>query len=274
MYLASLFIIASRVLLTTAAPATPAVSKPSTKPIGNIHLAHDEVLLHGNGRFQIMKRSEVDEINAARAKSFTPPKPGYLDDSMYTYMGNGTNLWDNTTHTAPPERKLEKRGKDTIIIPFPSEPKFMGWDVAMSPVVKGGPEKETSLSVAAGSWIANTISVGSTADFKLLKTFLSLAFRVDYGKTWTSIQQNQITSTVPAKKWGVMVSNPWTYREKGYVWEGRIGESEKDVGQLRYYYADRYTDKSYQALSWVEGQIGPCIGTEYPLKRCVGEGTF
>lgn len=221
-----------------------------------------------------MKRSEVDEIKAARAKGSAPPKPAYLDKSMVTYIGNAAHPWTGGNQTTLSTRRLEKRGKDKIVIPWPSEPRFLGWDVAMCPIIKGGPEKETTMSVMAGTLIGNSIAVGATADFGIIKDFLGISLRIDYTQTWTTLQQNTISSTVPPTKFGTMVSNPWTYRDKGWIWEGTVGETENDVGQLRYYYADHFVDKSYDQLSWVDGQIGPCIGDKFPLKRCLGEGTF
>jgi len=257
--------------LITAAPTTPAFV---TEIMGNIHLAHDKVLLHGNGRFQIINRWEVDKIKSSRAKAVAPPQSASLDDSVFTYMGNAENPWDINNHTTQSASKLQKRGKDTIVIPWPNEPRFMGWDVAMCLVVKGGPEKETIMAVMAGTMIGNSIAVGVTTDFKVIAEFLSVHYRVYYTRTWITLQQNEISSTVPPNKFGTIISNPWTYREKGWVWEGTVGESQNDVGQPRYHYADRFSDRSYDHLSWVDGQINPCIGDEYPLKRCLGEGTF
>jgi hypothetical protein len=40
------------------------------------------------------------------------------------------------------------------------------------------------------------------------------------------------------------------------------------------YQADSFEEKSYGDLKWVNGVIGLCTGDEFPLKRCLGEGTL
>jgi hypothetical protein len=52
--------------------------------------------------------------------------------------------------------------------------------------------------------------------------------------------------------------------------QGKIGED----GGLTSYQADSFDDRSYGNLAWVDGVISLCTGTEFPLKRCLGEGTL
>jgi hypothetical protein len=103
-------LLASCAALSAAAPTT-------------ITLGEDDVILYGKGgRFTKMKRSDLEEIEAARNSSVVPPKPSYLDDSLYTVTG---------TEVAPSTDALAKRAGDTIIVPNPHQ-RFYGWDVLMT----------------------------------------------------------------------------------------------------------------------------------------------
>jgi hypothetical protein len=238
------FLLASSIACVSAAPA------PVTVGV-------DDVILYGNGRLSIMKRSEFTELEAARKSSTVPPKPGHLDANLITYTGN-------QTVTSPPQ--LRKRDETTIIVPGPKS-RFLGWDVQMSQVVKGAP---TSISVSSGYSISNTISVGVSSQLTLIKDFLSVSMSVDYSQSWQSTQSQVFQVSVPEGKYGAFVSNPWTNRAQGNVWTGTIGGE----GTLQAYQADSFEAKKFDTMEWVDGVISLCTGDEFPLKRCLGEGTL
>jgi hypothetical protein len=238
------FLLASSIAYVSAAPA------PVTVGV-------DDVILYGNGRLSIMKRSEFTELEAARKSSTVPPKPGHLDANLITYTGN-------QTVTSPPQ--LRKRDETTIIVPGPKS-RFLGWDVQMSQVVKGAP---TSISVSSGYSISNTISVGVSSQLTLIKDFLSVSMSVDYSQSWQSTQSQVFQVSVPEGKYGAFVSNPWTNRAQGNVWTGTIGGE----GTLQAYQADSFEAKKFDTMEWVDGVISLCTGDEFPLKRCLGEGTL
>lgn len=203
-----------------------------------------------------MKRSDLDALEAARKSGVPPPKPGHLDDTLITFSGNETNT-----------AIKQLRGRDVeIIIPNPNS-RFLGWDVQMSQVVKGAP---TKISVTSGYSISNSITVGASSQFTLVKDFLSVTMKVDYSESWTSSQTQLFSADVPEGKYGAFVSNPWTNRASGNVWSGTIGGE----GTLSYYQGDSFDKKSFDIMEWVDGVISLCIGDSFPLKRCLGEGTL
>ncbi|KAF1917406.1 hypothetical protein BDU57DRAFT_570720 [Ampelomyces quisqualis] len=234
----------SSVTLVSAAPAPIAVSA-------------DDVILYGSGRFSVMKRSDLTELEAARNAGTTPPKPSYLEDSLVTFTGNETN--------EPQTQRLHRRDTQ-LIIPAPNF-RFLGWDVQMSQVVKGAP---TVISVASGFAISNSISVGVSSELSLVKEFLSVSMSVDYSQSWESSQTQTFEASVPEGKYGAFVSNPWTTRASGNVWTGTIGGE----GSLTYYQGDSFDSKKFDTMEWVDGVISLCTGDEFPLKRCLGEGTL
>lgn len=118
--------------------------------------------------------------------------------------------------------------------------------------------------------IANSISVSQGATFTLVKDFLQATTTINYAKTWTTSQTQTFSSEVEKGKYGAFVTNAWTNRESGNVWEGTIGGE----GSLTYYQADSFEDKKYGDMSWVDGVISLCVGDTFPLKRCLGEGTL
>lgn len=91
-------------------------------------IGEDDVILYGEGgRFQIMKRSDLEEVEKIRNGILPmPPKPSYLDDTLITRPGNATRESDAV---------LEKRAT-RLIIPGPTD-RFLGWDVLTSQVVLG-----------------------------------------------------------------------------------------------------------------------------------------
>jgi hypothetical protein len=243
MHFTPLLALASSAALIAAAPAPAPVS-----------IGVDDVILHGKGRFTVMKRSDFEELEAARKSGVVPPKPAYLDENHYS--GNETNV---------PAKKFLKR-ETSIIIPNPNS-RFLGWDVQMSQVTKGAP---TTIAVASGFSISNSISVGVSAFLTLVKDFLQVTMSVDYSQTWQTTQTQTFTAQVPADKYGAFVSNPWTTRASGNIWTGTIGGD----GELSTYQADSFESKKFDSMEWVDGVISLCTGDEFPLKRCLGEGTL
>lgn len=221
-----------------------------------IAITDDDVILYGTGRFSIVKRSDIDELDAARSSGVVPPKPGYLDNTLFTYAGNETNT--------PSSHKTKR---DTTLIVPGRNSRFLGWDVLMSQVVKGAP---TSISISSGYSISNTISVGVSSQLTLIKDFLSVSMHIEYSQSWQSTQSQQFQVSVPEGKYGAFVSNPWTNRASGNIWTGNIGGE----GSLTYYQADSFEAKKFDTMEWVDGVISLCTGDEFPLKRCLGEGTL
>lgn len=241
--------------LTLAALSTVAIAVPAT-----IQLRADDVVLYGNGRYQIMKRSDFDELEKYRTNGIVPPKPSYLDDTMYHGPGN-----DSTDPTAA--APIGKRDNSVTLI-IPGAPnRFLGWDVQMSEVVRGAP---TTVTVSSGYSISNTISVGVSSTFTLVKDFLQTSVSIDYSQSWTSTQTQSFSAPVPEGKYGAFVSNPWTNRQSGNVFQGVIGSD----GSLSYYQADSFESKQFGSMNWVDGVISLCTGDAFPLPRCLGEGTL
>lgn len=137
----------------------------------------------------------------------------------------------------------------------------------MSSVVKGAP---TTISVSSGYSISNSISVGTSTSFTLVKDFLESSLSIDYSRSWSSSQSQEFTAEVPSGQYGAFVSNPWTNRQSGKVFEGVIGSE----GTLTEYQADSFDNKAFGDLSWVDGVISLCVGDAIPLRRCLGEGTL
>lgn len=242
-------------LLTIVALSTAAIAAPST-----ITLRADDVVLYGKGRYQVIKRSLLDELEAFRKNGTVPPMPGYLDPNLVTETG------PNTTTTKRESSPVQKRDSSTIVIPSPDS-RFLGWDVQMSQVVSGAP---TTLSVSTGYSISNSISVGTSSTFTIVKDFLSASVNVDYSQQWQSSQTQLFSGQVPVGKYGAFVSNPWTNRKSGNVFEGTVGSE----GSLTGYQADSFEEKADGQLKWVDGVISLCLGDVFPLPRCLGEGTL
>lgn len=240
-------------LITIVAMSTAAMAAPST-----ITLRSDDVVLYGKGRYQIMKRTVLEDLENFRKNGTVPPMPGYLNPDLHTI--SGSNATKNESHP------IQKRDDNTIVIPNPDS-RFLGWDVQMSQVVKGAP---TTITVSSGYDISNSISVGVSTTISTVEAFLSASVSIDYSQSWTSSQTQQFAGAVPAGKYGAFVSNPWTNRKSGNVFQGRIGSE----GTLSSYQADSFEQKAFGQMDWVDGVISLCVGDKFPLPRCLGEGTL
>lgn len=244
----------SAVILGTSA----VLAAPST-----IVLREDDVVLYGKGRYQIIKRSELSELEAARKNGTVPPMPGSLNPELVTIGGKNLTGVGNSTEK---RSTMKKRGDSTIVIPSPDS-RFIGWDVQMSQVTKGAP---TRITVSTGYDISNSISIGTSMDVTIVKDFLSASTSIDYSQSWTSSQSQQFAADVPEGKYGAFVSNPWTNRKEGQVFQGVIGSE----GTLTHYQADSFDAKGYGQMEWVDGAISLCTGDAFPMPRCLGEGTL
>lgn len=83
-------------------------------------------------------------------------------------------------------------------------------------------------------------------------------------------QTQQFSVVVPEGLYGAFVTNAWTNRATGNIWEGSIGGE----GTLTRYQADSFENRTYGDMSWVNGVVKLCKGETYPLPRCIGEGTL
>lgn len=247
---------ASTLLALLPAVATLTLAAPAPVMIGA-----DDVILHGNGRFQVMKRDDFEELEKLRMNNTVPPMPGNLDTTLFHGPPEAATLNERRA-----DAPLQPRAGGGLIIPNPQS-RFLGWDVLMSSVVRGAP---TQVTIGTGYEISNSISVGVSTEFQLVKDFLSASMSVNYENSWTSSQTQQFMAEVPAGKFGAFVSNPWTTRASGNVFRGTIGGK----GSLTYYQGDSFQEKGYGNMKWVDGVITLCVGNSFPLKRCLGQGTL
>ncbi|TGO16293.1 hypothetical protein BTUL_0030g00730 [Botrytis tulipae] len=227
------------------------------------NLDESKIILFGeNGRTEVMDKAEFWKHHHHHRHNITQapgPIVGY----------NGTSFFNGTSGHYP-SSSLAKRGcKTATVVRENPDETFLNWDVPMSSVVKAGSTTST-VAVTQGYSIANAISVSASASFTLIEDFLTTSFGISYTETWTSTYTAAYTYTVPAGKYGAVVSNPYTLRKSGYIDSGCVGNpSETDT-----YQADSYSSQAYGGLSWVSGTISLCTGDTYPLPRCLGGGVI
>ncbi|KAF7908732.1 uncharacterized protein EAF01_004487 [Botrytis porri] len=219
------------------------------------HLDESKIILFGqDGRTEIMDKAEFWKLHHGSDITQVPaPLVGY-----------------NGTSGGNPPSSVAKRGcKSNSVIRENPDKKFLNWDVPMSSVVKAGTTTST-VAVTQGYSIANSIAVSEGATFTLIKDYLQTNYGITYTDTWTSTYTAAYTYTVPAGKYGAVVSNPYTLRKSGYVDTGCIGQPS----DTSTYQADSYSSQAFGGLSWVSGTISLCTGNTYPLPRCIGSGTL
>ncbi|KAH6694819.1 hypothetical protein BKA61DRAFT_683515 [Leptodontidium sp. MPI-SDFR-AT-0119] len=219
-------------------------------------LSPDEVIVYGSGRVEIMNKTAYAALQSnTMIGAPAPIHPSLLDGSKPA----------NTSSSAP---ALHKRCDDiTVFTPSPVQT-FLGWDVLMSSVIHATGETAT-VAVTEGYSIANTVTVTAGLSAAIPQTFLTASFGISYAETWTSTYSASYTFGIPDGKYGAIVSNPYTTRHSGFVDTGCVGSATR-----AYYQGDSYSSKASGGLSWVDGTISLCTGDEFPLKKCLGEGTL
>ncbi|KAF7933895.1 uncharacterized protein EAE98_003604 [Botrytis deweyae] len=225
------------------------------------NLDESKIILFGeNGRTEVMDKAEFWKHHHGSNITQSPgPLVGH----------NGTSASNTTSGGHFASSALDKRCKTATVIRENPDQTFLNWDVPMSSVVKAGTTTAT-VAVTEGYSIANSISVTAGATFTLVKDFLQTNYGITYTETWTSTYTAAYTYTVPAGKYGAVVSNPYTLRKSGYVDSGCVGAA----AETSTYQADSYTSQAYGGLSWVSGTISLCTGDTYPLPECTGSGVI
>ncbi|EMD90134.1 hypothetical protein COCC4DRAFT_19184 [Bipolaris maydis ATCC 48331] len=249
MHFTQLFTIATGATLAAAAPAAAPAAQPAP-----IAVAMDDVVLHGNGRLQVMKRSEFDQLFPV--DKYPVGTPSQFEPNLITYTGAEIAKMRSSS--------LSKR--DTSIVIPGKTTTFTGWDVQVSQIIQGG--LETKITVAAGYSISNSISVSVGVDATIIEDFLKTSMSVT--KTWETT--NSLTQTfytdVPEGKWGAWVFRPLTTRYSGAVWHGKMG----DTGSVSTWQADSFSNKSYNGMDWIDGYFAACFQDTFPMPRCQGGG--
>jgi hypothetical protein len=213
-------------------------------------LGPDDIVVIKDGIHRVMKKSQYHAKNA----HLLP-------------RANLTRLIPKSTRTTEAP-SLSKRCKSQDIITENPIQTFLNWDVAMSSVVHAT-VTDATVAVTEGYQVANSIAVSVTATLSTIENFLSVAYGLTVSETWTSTYDAAYTFNVPPGYYGAVVSNPMTTRRTGFIDSGCVGEGQRET-----YQSDSYSSKAYGGLSWVDGTISLCTGTEYPLPNCIGDGSI
>ncbi|KAI9737399.1 MAG: hypothetical protein M1834_009553 [Cirrosporium novae-zelandiae] len=241
-------------MLVSARPSAPG-------PILRRELSEDDIILFSNdGRVEVMaKEAYFAELSASNV-TVGPP------DGEQTVP---TEVDGDSEEAASTNETLSRRCSSYKIFKNNAVSNFLNWDVPMSSVVHATGGTNT-IAVTAGYQISNSLGVSESADFTIVKDYLSASYGITYTQTWTSTYAAAYTFTIPSGKYGAVVSNPKTVRHSGSVSVGCVGSwSRKSTFQ-----GDSYSSKAYGGLSWVDGTISLCTGNSYPLPRCIGSGTI
>jgi hypothetical protein len=127
----------------------------------------------------------------------------------------------------------------------------------MSPVVIGT-GTGIDVYVSQGYSVSNSINVGGSADWGVVKDKLKLSLGVDYTRTWTTQTVINIKGNVPNGYSGVMITRPLKTRRYGRTMRGCVG-SMKQTGTFM---ADSYKEGSYNGVKWVSGAISKLPGLD------------
>lgn len=249
-YTATLLAVAG---IVSAAPHQPRV------------LQFDDVILpRADGGYDVMKDWEWSHIERRiqqreREVAEEAKRAALAGETSHLAARGGANI-------ATP-RDLEARCEESTEIQKLTDTTFTDWDVAMSPVIAatGG---TASVMVSRGYSVANSLSVGVSAELTLIEDVFKTSLSITTTTTWTSTDTSTLTYGVPAGQYGVVVSNPYTRRITGNVLSGCT-----DSPTVTGFSSDSRTDQSFGSLAWVAGPIYMCNSSTYPIPYCVGTGT-
>lgn len=256
--------------LAVLLPILLGVAAPLNNTTGNdLALgADDAIVILSDGEMHIMKKDEVRAF-AEEVKGVNLTDPSVAEWSSLP-VGNETTA-DGSPDSLPTTGSLYVRytsGDENLIVPGISY-QFLGWDIPMSSVVHAK-DHDATVALTSGHMIANTITASGSATLALVDRFLSVTATASYAHAVTASVSGAITMTIPAGKYGLIVSEPWTNRVTGYDWSGQPGHPSS-----QFWYADSHQDATLElcrgTLKWVKGVITTCTSDSYPIKRCVGK---
>ncbi|KAH7370956.1 hypothetical protein BKA66DRAFT_444366 [Pyrenochaeta sp. MPI-SDFR-AT-0127] len=255
-------------LVSAAAPL-------SADQLNGLELQFDDaIVILSNGETHVMKQSEIAAFEEALGVSYGEDLiSNPLDVSAPAELDTTVELEDtvddlNSTKSSGLTRRAGA-GDVRLVVPL-SNQDFINWDVPMSPIIqtKGDP---ATVAIASGQQIANGYTAGGGATLQLVPEFLAIEGHGDKVHTTTATVLGTVTFTIPRQKFGLVVSQPRTFRKRGFVWNGRPGRSSADYWQFDSYNGATFNLNGGQ-LKWVHGIITTCTSTTYPVKFCIGNG--
>lgn len=250
--------------LNLLAMALASVSLANSAALTPRIVQDDEVIAVGyGGRYEVIKASDW-EAELART-NITIGRP----DSILDHPENLPSLYDVTTvHEDTNSNTIEKRGCGSDkIFARNKDQDFLDWDIAMSSVIGAGGDVN-NIAASSGVTIGNSVTVTRSVDIGIIKDYISATVSTAFERSFTSQVTTQYTLGIPkGYKYGVMVSNPRTYRRSGFLRKGCIGSQTST-----YFQADEHFSGQYGGLSWVQGVIKICASNKYPVQFCVGSG--
>ncbi|KAI5925591.1 hypothetical protein F4810DRAFT_659200 [Camillea tinctor] len=171
------------------------------------------------------------------------------------------------TSSPAPSGKKARGCDESSEVQVLSDTSFLNWDVGISPVVsaQGG---TATVSIANGYMLANSVSVSESVTVNSLEKLLAVMLQVSYTETWTTVETQTFTYTVPDGQFGLVVSQPKVRRVEGNYIYGCVDAPSKEA-----FTSDTYTSQNYGNLNWVEGVIRLCNSTTYPVPYCIGTGS-
>ncbi|KAJ5107113.1 hypothetical protein N7456_003788 [Penicillium angulare] len=239
-----------------AAPLTD-LALNSTKWTTDHVLQHDEVILYGEGRMEVVHESIYHALISEQGLSRIPPEEEPALSGLSSIGKNHTNL-----------HARDECGLTTAVVTDKSQT-FIDWDVQMSPVVIGT-GTGIDVYVSSGYSVSNSVSVSAGLDIKDITEKLGASLGIDYTKTWTTQTVINIKGNVQDGYSGVMITKPVKTRKTGRTLQGCLG-AQKQTGTFS---ADSFDKGSYGGVEWVSGAITMCTKKEFPLSRCSGSGNF
>lgn len=231
---------------------TTNASAVKNPPASNI-LTADDVILLNNGQVEVVTRSDL--------VAYTKDIP--IASAADRYVNFQADNTENADH------QIEKRCAKETVWKLATPETYLGWDVPMSGVIRAPAHTDASVNIVSGYWIGNSLSVSSSSAFELVEKFLSTTLGISYSKSLTTTYSAGYTFSIPAGKYGAIVTNPLLTRHSGTVDIGCVGNSKRVE-----FTGESFQSKSYSSMKWVEGIIGLCLGDSYPLQRCLGNGTL
>ncbi|OLN97911.1 hypothetical protein CCHL11_02624 [Colletotrichum chlorophyti] len=238
---------------STAAPTVNTVKESAESLVASItpvNLSHDDVILYGvNGEYKVIKEQEFNNLTSS---------------GVLTYGNDDDTLAARDLDSALLEARQNCPGLNQEFV-VDKETDFLDWDVQMSPAI-GAIQAPVTIAITRGYQVANSLTIGgsATGSYK----WLSVALKADYDWTWTTIDTNMITYTVPQGNYGVVISQPWTHRKTGRIFTS----CTTDNWQTSPYQADTHTSQQFGQFNWVKGVFRLCASPKYPVPFCSGNG--
>ncbi|KAK2067081.1 hypothetical protein P8C59_000846 [Phyllachora maydis] len=235
-------------------------------------LQHDDVIvLHEDGSSTVMKEWDLtnmylhaEQVEKQVAQAMAAAAAAAANASAHDRRRSDTSLGVENSRRHHDHGPGGCEASDELQLV--TDNTLLDWDKEMSRVIsaEGGP---STITLQSGFSLSDSQTYTAYAEFAPIKALLNLGLATSSTTTWTTINTQTWSFSVPAGQFGIIVSQPIVRRRTGFLLYGCTDDWQRSAFE-----DNRYFNASAGGFDWPKGTIRLCNSTEYPIPFCRGVG--